>query len=148
MLKRRLFGVIGMILVILFFPVFFSGSRAYQDRLRPFSLGGGSVYGKPCLDAAEIAAAEINAKGGVLGRKIEIIARDDKTKPDDGLREAKDLVLSKKVDYLMGTVSSAVALAISGFAKEQKKIFCVATAQSTANHFRKRASLRLPHQHE
>ena len=132
MLKRRLFGVIGMVLMILFFPSFSQAAEPIKIGFVHSLSGGGSVYGKPCLDAAEIAAAEINAKGGVLGRKIEIIARDDKTKPDDGLREAKDLVLSKKVDYLMGTVSSAVALAISGFAKEQKKIFCVATAQSTA----------------
>lgn len=132
MLKRRLFGVIGMILVILFFPSFSQAAEPIKIGYIHSLSGAGSVYGKPCLDGAEIAAAEINVKGGVLGRKIEIIARDDKTKPDDGLREAKDLVLSKKVDYLMGTVSSAVALAISGFAKEQKKIFCVATAQSTA----------------
>ena len=93
--------------------------------------GPGSVYGKPQLDATEIAVAEINARGGVLGRKLEVIVRDDKTKPDDGLREAKDLVLSKKVDYLVGTTSSAVAAAISGFAREQKKLFFVGQAAAT-----------------
>jgi branched-chain amino acid transport system substrate-binding protein len=132
MLQGRLFGVIGLVLVILMFPSLSQAAEPIKIGFVHSLSGGGSVYGKPCLDAAEIAAAEINAKGGVLGRKIEIIARDDKTKPEDGLREAKDLVLSKKVDFLMGTVSSAIALAISGFAKEQKKIFCVATAQSTA----------------
>jgi len=132
MKKERLFLVMGMALMILGFVSLPQAAEPIKIGYVHSLSGAGSVYGKPCLDAAEIAAAEINAKGGVLGRKIEIIPRDDKTKPEDGLREAKDLVLSKKVDYLMGTVSSAVALAISGFAKEQKKIFCVATAQSTA----------------
>jgi branched-chain amino acid transport system substrate-binding protein len=132
MKKGSLFFVMGIALMIFGFVSLPQAAEPIKIGYVHSLSGAGSVYGKPCLDAAEIAVAEINAKGGVLGRKLQIIARDDKTKPDDGLREAKDLVLSRKVNFLMGTVSSAVALAISGFAKEQKKLFVVATAQSTA----------------
>src|SRR5512136_2055118 len=98
MLQGKLFGMIGVVLIILMLPSFSLAAEPIRIGYVHSLSGAGSVYGKPCLDAAEIAVAEINAKGGVLGRKVEIIARDDKTKPDDGLREAKDLVLSKKVD--------------------------------------------------
>jgi branched-chain amino acid transport system substrate-binding protein len=131
MLKGRLLVVMGMALMIMMFPSFSQAAEPIKIGFVHSLSGPGSMFGKPCLDAAEIAASEINAKGGVLGRKIEIIARDDKTKADEGLREAKDLVLSKKVDYLMGTVSTAASMAITGFAKEQKKLFIVTTSQST-----------------
>jgi branched-chain amino acid transport system substrate-binding protein len=89
-----------------------------------------ACYGVPCRDGAEIAISEINQAGGVLGRPIELLARDDKVRPEPGLREAKDLVFTHKVDLLMGTVSSAVGLALSKFAKEQKIIFLNTTSQS------------------
>ena len=130
MVKGKLLGVIGMFLIILSAASLSLAAEPIKIGYIHSLSGPGSVYGKPCLDAAELAAAEINAKGGLLGRKIQIIARDDKTKADEGLREAKDLVLSKEVDYLMGTISTAAALAISGFAKEKKKLFIVASAQS------------------
>src|SRR5208283_4744315 len=71
------------------------------------------------------------AAGGVLGRPLLQITRDDTLKPDVGLREAKNLIINDKVDFLTGTISSAVAQAISNYAKEEKKIFIVNIAQSS-----------------
>ena len=52
--------------------------------------------------AMEIAQDEINSAGGVLGGPIEIVWRDSKTKPDEGSKQARDLILSEKVDLLTG----------------------------------------------
>jgi branched-chain amino acid transport system substrate-binding protein len=90
-----------------------------------------SMYGISSQAGAKIAIDEINAAGGILGRKIELITRDDKLNPETGLREAKDLILSEKVDFLTGTISSAVALAISNYVKRGKKIFIVNISQSS-----------------
>ena len=68
--------------------------------------------------AMEIAQGEINAAGGVLGGPIEIVWRDSKTKPDEGAKQARDLILSEKVDLLTGVCSSSVFMAINPIAKQ------------------------------
>jgi branched-chain amino acid transport system substrate-binding protein len=85
--------------------------------------GAHAMYGLNAVAATEIAIDEINKAGGVLGRKLSYIARDDKMNPEVGLREAKDLVLNQKVSLLSGVLSSGVALAMSAYAKENKVIF-------------------------
>ena len=87
-------------------------------------------YGMDTRAGVETAIDEINQKGGILGRKIKLYIRDDKLNPEIGLSNAKDLVFGEKVDFLVGVTSSGVALAVSGFAKEQKVPFIVTIAQS------------------
>ena len=82
------------------------------------------------LNGFKMAIEEVNAKGGVLGRKIEFVTRDDKFKPDVSLAMAKELVMKEKVDILVGTISSASALAVSDFAKKEKIPFLVTGAKS------------------
>jgi branched-chain amino acid transport system substrate-binding protein len=82
------------------------------------------------LNGFKMAIEEVNAKGGVLGRKIEYVTRDDKFKPDVSLAMAKELVMKEKVDILVGTISSAAALAVSDFAKKEKIPFLVTGAKS------------------
>jgi branched-chain amino acid transport system substrate-binding protein len=93
--------------------------------------GAMSMYGISSEAGAKIAVKEINAAGGVLGRELELITRDDKLSAETGLREAKDLVLTEEVDFLTGTISSAVALAISSYVEKEKKIFIVNVSQSS-----------------
>jgi branched-chain amino acid transport system substrate-binding protein len=92
--------------------------------------GGAAVFGIDMLDGFKMAINAINAKGGVLGRKIEYVARDEKFKPDVALSMAKELVMKEKVDLLMGTISSASALAISDYAKREKVPFFCTYAKS------------------
>ena len=68
--------------------------------------------------AMEIAQGEINAAGGVLGGPIEIVWRDSKTKPDEGAKQARDLILSEEVDLLTGVCSSSVFMAINPVAEQ------------------------------
>jgi len=94
----------------------------------PYS-GPPAVYGQDALNGFKLALAEIN-KEGVLGKKIEFTTRDDKFKVDIGLSMAKELVMNEKVDLLVGTVNSAVSLAISDYVKGEKVPFIVWISKS------------------
>ncbi len=86
----------------------------------------------PYRNGLKLAVDEINAKGGVLGRPIELLTRDDGGKPEEALRAASELVLNERVAVLTGTFASNVGLAVSDFAKEQKIPFIAAEALSDA----------------
>ena len=70
------------------------------------------------VKAMKIAQQEINAAGGAAGRKIEIVWRDSKTKPDEGAKQARDLILTEKVDLLTGVCSSSVFMAMNQVSKQ------------------------------
>jgi branched-chain amino acid transport system substrate-binding protein len=86
----------------------------------------------PYRKAWELAVEEINAAGGLLGRKVEIIDRDDGGKPDDAIRHANELVSSARVDVLAGGFLSNVGLAIADFALRAKKLYLASEPLSDA----------------
>src|SRR4030042_3539423 len=86
--------------------------------------GPPAVYGNDALNGFKLALNDINKKG-VLGRKIEFTTRDDKFKVDIGLSMAKELAMMEKVDLMVGTINSAVSLAVSDYLKGQKTPFIV-----------------------
>src|SRR5690606_38829569 len=86
----------------------------------------------PYRNGAHLAIDEINAAGGVLGRQLELISRDDNGRPADALRAANELVHSEKVVALTGTFFSNVGLAVSDFAKQNKILFVAPEALSDA----------------
>ncbi len=97
------------------------------------SLSGAiSLFGEANRDGAQLAVDELNAAGGVLGRPVELIVRDDQAAPEDGVAQARDLILSENVDALLGPVSSGVALAITEVSKENKVPFIVHTSNTEA----------------
>ena len=77
----------------------------------------------PYRKGMELAVDEINRAGGLLGRKVELVVRDDNGTPGDAVRVAEELVSREKVDVLLGTFSSAVGLAVADFAKQRKVLF-------------------------
>jgi branched-chain amino acid transport system substrate-binding protein len=90
----------------------------------PMSLSGPSgQFGLPMLQGAQMVADEINAKGGVLGKRIEIIVRDTKTNPEEAAKQARALVTEEHVDFLVGNFTSAEGLAITEVAKQTKVVF-------------------------
>jgi branched-chain amino acid transport system substrate-binding protein len=98
----------------------------------PIPLSGPTaVYGKPVLAGAEMAAAEINASGGVLGKKLELMSRDSKASADEAVRLSRELIIKDGVDFLAGTLTSAEAPAVSTVAKENKIVFIAPTSKST-----------------
>ena len=77
----------------------------------------------PYRNGWQMAADEINAAGGVLGRKLEVISRDDAGKPADAIRFATELVDSEKVDLLAGGFLSNIGLALSEYAAHAGKLY-------------------------
>ena len=88
--------------------------------------GIGAPFTGPYKLGAEMAVEEINARGGVLGRKLEVIFRDDKGQPAEAVKQAQDLVESEKVALIAGTFLSNVGLAVSDWAKQNKVMFVAA----------------------
>ena len=78
---------------------------------------------EPYKKGMELAQDEVNASGGVLGRKIEVLTRDDNGTPGDAVRVAEELVSREKVAMLLGTFASNVGLAVADFAKQRKVPF-------------------------
>jgi len=74
----------------------------------------------------QLAVDEINTSGGLLGRKVEVISRDDAGKPEDATRHATELVSNEKVAVLAGTFLSNVGLAVSDFALRNRVLFVAA----------------------
>ncbi|HWB48677.1 MAG TPA: ABC transporter substrate-binding protein [Stellaceae bacterium] len=97
----------------------------------PIPLSGPTaVYGVPILKGAQMAVAEINAAGGVLGRKLEILSRDSKANADEAVRLSRELIIKDSVDFIAGTLTSAEAPAVSTVAKENKIVFLAPSSKS------------------
>ncbi|MCW5774026.1 MAG: ABC transporter substrate-binding protein [Rhodospirillaceae bacterium] len=89
------------------------------------SYSGMPGFTQPYKKAWELALEEINKKGGVLGKKLEVIARDDSGKPGEAVKIAEEMVVNDKVVMLGGTFLSHIGLAVTDFAA-QKKVFFLA----------------------
>ena len=85
----------------------------------PFT-GGSSSMGVSMRDGVKLAAEEINAAGGVLGRKLELIERDDEAKNERGVQIAQELINKEKVAATVGFINTGVALAAQRFYQEAK----------------------------
>jgi len=92
--------------------------------------GPGALFGEPALKGAQMYVEEVNAKGGVLGRKIELLPRDTKGNADEAVRVSRELILKENVDFLVGTLTSAEGPAVSVVAKENKVVFVAPIPQT------------------
>jgi branched-chain amino acid transport system substrate-binding protein len=77
----------------------------------------------PYRNGWNLALDQVNAAGGVLGRKLETIFRDDAGKPEDSVRLAGELINNEKVDLISGAFLSNIGLALSDFANQNKRLY-------------------------
>jgi branched-chain amino acid transport system substrate-binding protein len=77
----------------------------------------------PYRKGMELALEEINASGGVAGRQLELVVRDDGGTPGDAVRVAEELIARETVDLLMGTFASNVGLAVANLAGKRRILF-------------------------
>jgi branched-chain amino acid transport system substrate-binding protein len=77
----------------------------------------------PYKKGMELAVEEINAAGGVNGKQLQLITRDDNASPGDAVRAAEELLSREKVDVLSGAFLSHIGLALGDFAKQRKVFF-------------------------
>ena len=80
----------------------------------------------PYKKGIEMAVDEINAHGGVLGKKLEVISRDDGANPGEAVRVAEELVTREGVSMLAGTFLSNIGLAVTNYAGQKKIVFLAA----------------------
>ena len=78
---------------------------------------------EPYRKGMELALDEINRAGGVLGRSMELVIRDDGGTPGDAVRVAEELISRERVDLLMGTFASNVGLAVANLANQRRIVF-------------------------
>ncbi len=77
----------------------------------------------PYRNGWNLALEQANAAGGIDGRRLETLFRDDAGKPEDAVRHAGELVAAEKVDLLAGGFLSNIGLAVAGYAKQNKKLY-------------------------
>ncbi|WP_375457828.1 ABC transporter substrate-binding protein [uncultured Enterovirga sp.] len=83
--------------------------------------------------AAQLAVAEFNDAGGLNGRKAELLARDDKLNPGEAATRTLELIENDKVNFIVGSLSASVQLAINNITKERKVIFNSISQSDTIN---------------
>ena len=89
-----------------------------------------AAFLEPYKKGMELAVDEVNAAGGINGRKIALITRDDNANPGDAVRAAEELLSRERVDVLAGSFLSHIGLALGDFAR-QKKVFFLASEPLT-----------------
>ena len=77
----------------------------------------------PYRKGIDLALSEINSTGGLLGKKVVVISRDDGANPGQAVRVADDMRTRDKVDFITGTLLSNVGLAVADYAKHRKMFF-------------------------
>jgi branched-chain amino acid transport system substrate-binding protein len=90
------------------------------------SYSGQPGFTGPYKKGWEMALEEINKKGGVLGKKIEVVSRDDQGKPAEAVKIAEEMIVNDKVAMIGGTFLSNIGLAVTDLAAQQKKFFLAA----------------------
>jgi len=81
---------------------------------------------EPYKKGWELALEEINKSGGIGGRKLEVVSREDGGNPGDAVRAAEELLSRENVSLLMGTFASHIGLAVSNLASQRKVVFIAA----------------------
>jgi len=133
--SRRDFIVTSIAAGVLTMVPRFAGAQAgepYRIGVLLPTTGSGANYSERPIKILPLVAAQINARGGFLGKHpIELYFRDTQTKPDVGAREARSLILNDKVKTIIGTWSSAVAMAVQEIIHEHKVLHLTATSNSS-----------------
>jgi branched-chain amino acid transport system substrate-binding protein len=117
------------ILVLLFATSSFAAGTIKLGGMMPLS-GRAADLGITCRQGAELAVKEINAKGGVLGKKFDLLISDSKANVHECVSLANRYIQRDNVNFLFGVISSSAVLAVGQVAKEEKVPF-MATVAST-----------------
>ena len=120
MMPRMLVILLALVLAT---PLAASAQKPIKVGFPMILSGPGALFGDPASKGALMFVDEINAKGGVLGRKLELLPRDTKGNADEAVRVSRELILKENVDFLVGTLTSAEGPAVSVVAKENKVVF-------------------------
>ena len=114
------------------------GPAIFRAQAKPIKLGllgvcSGPIgmTGEASVHGVELWADEINKKGGLLGRKVEVVQRDTFGKPEEAARYAREFAAGSDIDFIFAHGSSAEAFAIAAIAKDLRKVIFV-SSETTA----------------
>jgi branched-chain amino acid transport system substrate-binding protein len=122
MFPRRFYGKLAVISVL----ASSVSVCAAQDTIKIGELNSYKTqpaFLEPYKNGMELAIEQVNQAGGVNGKKLELVVRDDNSNPGDAVRAAQELLSRDQVDVLAGTFLSHIGLAITDFAKHKKQFF-------------------------
>jgi branched-chain amino acid transport system substrate-binding protein len=109
------------------------------DAQTPIKIGASmsvtGTYAKPGTyqkQGYDVCIDELNAKGGILGRKVELVIYDDQSTPATAVRLYEKLITEDKVDAVMGPYSSAVSEAVANVTEKYKKVMVAPLAATTS----------------
>jgi branched-chain amino acid transport system substrate-binding protein len=129
----------GLLLIFLLIPILltsagigtvFAGDEIVIGEINTYSKLASFTH--PYRNGWQLALEEINHSGGVMGRKLSVISRDDAGKPGNAVTIAEELVQKDKVVLIMGSFFSHVGLALTDFSKRRKVLYVAAEPLSDA----------------
>ncbi len=142
-MTRLTFRIAMLLIIYVFSSVLLCGSEVRAEagehfETAPYHLGvvlaltgTGALYSKDGIDAIKLAVEEINAAGGFLGKHpVRLFIRDTRTEPDVAVRETTALILRDNVRCILGTYSSACAIAIKSETRKHKVLHIAAISNS------------------
>ncbi len=119
--------------------VMFASLPLPVDAQTPIKIGASmsvtGTYAKPGTyqkQGYDVCIDELNAKGGILGRKVELVIYDDQSAPATAVRLYEKLITEDKVDAVMGPYSSAVSEAVANVTEKYKKVMVAPLAATTS----------------
>ena len=120
-------AVAGMVMIVAI-----AGIGLTADTIK-LGVAGGDLasYGIPTVKAAELVVKKVNAKGGVLGKQVELLIEDDVCKPEVATNTATKMA-SQKADVVLGHICSGATKAALGIYKDSKIIAMSPSATNTA----------------
>ena len=129
-MKARIFAAAAAVTVLS------AGTVQAADPIKigmPMILSGpGALFGEPTLKGAQMFVDETNAKGGLLGRKLQLVFKDSKGNADEAVRVAREMILKDEVEFIVGTFTAAEGPAVSPIAKENKVVFIAPVSKPEA----------------
>lgn len=115
------------LLILVALGVMLAGEALAQEPIRIGAMypltGGGAIYGVPAMAGHQLAIDELNRRGGIMGRKVESIERDDKMNPSAASATMKELITKDKVHIVLGGLSSAVGIGMTEVSKQEKTVY-------------------------
>ena len=116
------FAILGALILWMFAKSdIFAGNSIKIGEIQTYSKLTSFTF--PYRNGWQLALEEINTAGGVMGKKLEVISRDDAGEPGTAMKIAEELILKDKVVLLMGSFLSNVGLALTDFAKRNKVLY-------------------------
>lgn len=129
-MKKRIIGLITLMLFVVTLVGCGTTQTNQSETSNTIKIGGtfpltgpGSTLGIPASNGVQLLIDEYNAKGGILNKKIEFIKYDDKGSRDEAAGAAQKLLEEEKVDALVGSIFSSVALAFGPYTVEKNVPF-------------------------